>query len=54
MSRVWLRIAGTSDATKYSLSPMPMTTGRADARGDDFVGIGARKHGQGEDAGRLP
>ena len=27
MSRVWLRMAGTSEATKYSLSPMPMTTG---------------------------
>ena len=27
MSRVWLRMAGTSEATKYSLSPMPITTG---------------------------
>ena len=27
MSRVWLRIAGTSDATKYSPSPNPTTTG---------------------------
>ena len=27
MSRVWLRIAGTSEATKYSLSPRPITTG---------------------------
>ena len=27
MSRVWLRMAGTSDATKYSFSPRPTTTG---------------------------
>jgi hypothetical protein len=27
MSRVWPRIAGTSEATKYSLSPNPITTG---------------------------
>ena len=27
MSRVWLRMAGTSEATKYSLSPKPITTG---------------------------
>ena len=27
MSRVWLRMAGTSDATKYSPSPSPITTG---------------------------
>ncbi len=27
MSRVWLRMAGTSEATKYSPSPRPMTTG---------------------------
>ena len=27
MSCVWLRMAGTSEATKYSLSPMPITTG---------------------------
>ena len=26
-SRVWLRIAGTSEATKYSPSPMPTTIG---------------------------
>ena len=27
MSRVWLRMAGTSEATKYSPSPRPTTTG---------------------------
>ena len=27
MSRVWLRMAGTSEATKYSPSPRPITTG---------------------------
>ncbi len=51
MSCVCVRMAGTSLATKYSLSPMPMTTGGPDAGGDDLVRVGARDHGQREDAG---
>jgi len=52
MSRVWLRMAGTSEATKYSLSPMPMTTGGRCARRRSSP-IGARNHGQREDAGEF-
>ena len=50
---MWARIAGTSEATKYSLSPSPMTTGRAGARGHDLVRFGAGDHRQGEDARQL-
>src|ERR1017187_6703570 len=102
MSRVCGRMAGTSDATKYSLSPSPITTGgpkraatilfgsvraiatsaktpascfrsdgghirrheilvvaqpdhhrRPEARGHDFVWIGARNRHQREDPGEL-
>ena len=48
MSRVWLRMAGTSEATKYSPSPSPMTTGGPGTRGHDLVRIGAGNHAQRE------
>src|SRR5579862_9189700 len=52
MSRVWLRIAGTSDATKYSPSPRPTTTG-GPAGSDNLVRVFARDHAEREHAGQL-
>ena len=54
MSRVWLRIAGTSEATKYSPSPRPMTTGGPERAATILFGSVARDHAQREDAGQLP
>ncbi len=53
MSRVWLRIAGTSDATKYSPSPRPITTGGPERAATILLRILARDHAQREHAGQL-
>jgi hypothetical protein len=42
MSRVWLRMAGTSDATKYSPLPRPITTGGPSRAATILFGSGAR------------
>ena len=49
MSRVWLRMAGTSEATKYSLSPRPMTAGGPERAatilsGSDLLITAKREH----------
>ena len=53
MSRVWLRMAGTSEATKYSLSPMPITTGGPERAATILFGSEPRNHGQREDAAQF-
>ena len=53
MSRVWLRMAGTSEATKYSPSPRPMTTGGPSRAATILFGIAAAEDGQREDAADL-
>ena len=53
MSRVWLRMAGTSEATKYSPSPRPTTTGGPSAPPRSCSGSLPRDHAQREHAGQL-
>ena len=53
MSRVWLRIAGTSEATKYSPSPKPDHHRRPHAGRDDLVRIRTRDHAQREHARKF-
>ena len=53
MSRVWLRIAGTSEATKYSPSPRPTTTGGPERAATILSRVLARDHAQREHAGQL-
>ncbi len=53
MSWVWVRMAGTSEATKYSLSPMPITTGGPERAATILLGSGARDHGQGKHSCEL-
>ena len=50
MSRVWLRMAGTSDATKYSPSPRPTTTGGPERAATILFGSLLRDHAQREHA----
>ena len=47
------RIAGTSEATKYSSSPRPITTGGPERAATILFGSSARDHGQREDAGAI-
>ena len=51
--RVWWRMPGTSEATKDSPSPTPMTTGGPGARGDDLVGLGGGEDAEGEGSGEA-
>ena len=46
-------MAGTSEATKYSPSPRPMTTGGPLRAATILFGSAARHHGQREHAGQL-
>ena len=52
-SRVWLRIAGMSDATKNSSSPSPTTIGGPLRTVDDLVGIVGRDQHQREQAAHV-
>ena len=53
MSRVWLRMAGTSDATKYSPSPSPITTGGPERAATILFGSEAGDHAQRENARQI-
>ena len=53
MSRVWLRMAGTSEATKYSPLPRPITTGGPSRAATILLGSLRLEHGQGENAAQL-
>ena len=53
MSRVWLRIAGTSDATKYSPSPRPITTGGPSRAATILFGSCRLRHGKRKHSAQL-
>ena len=53
MSCVWTRMAGTSEATKYSLSPRPITTGGPERAATILCGSRARDHRQRKHAGQF-
>ena len=53
MSRVWLRMAGTSEATKYSPLPRPMTTGGPSRAATILFGSLRLEDGEREDAAEL-
>ena len=44
MSRVWLRMAGTSEATKIFVLPKANHNRRARARGNDLIRVAAGNH----------